>query len=387
MSRTAVIVGVADHELDRGRLTPATSVLSAQARVARAALAEAGLGFGDVDGLLTSGMWGIPGPGQLPTLTLAEFFGIQPRFSNSSNIGGSVFESFVPAAARAIEKGDCEVALIVFGSTQRSDRGRVLGRREPILTTQYETPWGLPLPVGAYALCAMRHMHEYGTRREDLAQIAVETRRWAQLNPAATSRDPLTIDDVLTSTELCDPLRVLDCCLVTDGAGAIVMTTEEHARAAGVTPIYLRGHGEYQSHWTVGAMPDLTVAPAKHSAAAALQMASVGVDQVDVIELYDSFTITVLMTLEALGLFEPGEGGAWLAAGNMGPGGAHPVNTAGGGLSHAHPGMYGIFLLIEAVRQLRGEAGDRQVPAARTALVNGTGGAMSSAATCILATS
>lgn len=386
-SRRAVIVGVADAPLERGRLVWPGTVLSAQARVASAALAEAGLTLGDVDGLLTAGSWGVPGPGSLPTLTLAEYFGITPRYSDGTNIGGSSFEAHAGHAARAVEAGDCEVALIVYGSTQKSDRSRSLGGRPASLTMQFETPYGLPSPIGGYALAATRHMHDYGTTSEQLAEVAVAARRWAALNPAATRREDLTVDDVLASPMICSPLHQLDSCLVTDGAGAVVVTTEEHARALGRPAVHLRGWGESQSHWTIAAMPDLTVTPAAQSARRAMEMAGISPGDVDVAQIYDSFTITVLLTLEAIGFCRPGESGEFVSGGRIAPGGEFPMNTNGGGLSYAHPGMYGIFLLIEAVRQLRGECGPRQVPTPQVALVNGTGGTLSSAATCVLTAS
>ena len=383
-SRQAVIVGAAEGPLRDGRLPPGGTVLSDQARAAASALAEAGLELGDVDGLLTAGSWGIPGPGAMPTLTLAEYLGITPRFFDSTNVGGSSFEAHVGHAARAIAAGDCEVALIVYASRQRSDRSRTLAGRPAVLNLQFETPYGLPSPIGGYAMAATRHMHQYGTTSEQLAEVAVATRKWASLNPAALHRDPLSVDDVLASPFVCEPLHVLDCCLITDGAGAIVLTTEKHARALDVAAVYVRGYGESETHFSIASMPDLTVTPAAQSARRALEMAGIGIDEVDLAEIYDSFTITVLLTLESIGFCGPGEGGQFVSGQRTAPGGALPMNTNGGGLSCAHPGMYGIFLLVEAVRQLRGDAGERQVDGARVALVNGTGGVLSSAATCIL---
>jgi acetyl-CoA acetyltransferase len=385
-SREAVIVGVGDVPLRDGKVVEPMSVLQVQAFAAAAALQEAGLSMRDVDGLLCAGMWGVPGPGQLITPTMAEYFGIAPRFMDGTNIGGSAFEAHVAHAAMAIEAGRCEVALITYGSTQKSEQSRTLGGRPALLTMQYETPFGMPTPIGGYAMAAMRHMHEYGTRSEQLAEIAVATRKWAQLNPAATMREALTIDDVLRSPMISDPLHLLDACLVTDGGGAIVMTTAEHARALGRRPIYIRGYGEATTHWTIAAMPDLArLTAAEIAGRAAFAMAGIRHDAIDVTEIYDSFTITVLLTLEALGFCERGAGGAFVSGQRTAPGGAFALNTNGGGLSYAHPGMYGIFLLIEAVRQLRGECGERQVRDARTALVHGTGGTLSSGATCILA--
>lgn len=386
--REAVIVGVADVPLRDGQVVEPLSVLQVQARAARDALRDAGLSMRDVDGLLCAGMWGVPGPGQLITPTMAEYFGIAPRFMDGTNIGGSAFESHVAHAAMAIEAGRCEIALITYGSTQRSEKSRSLGGRPAVLTMQYETPFGMPTPIGGYAMAAMRHMHEYGTTSEQLAEIAVATRKWAQRNPAATMRDPLTIEQVLSSPMICDPLHLLDACLVTDGGGAVVMTTAKHARALGRTAVYVRGYGECTTHWTIAAMPDLArLTAAEIAGREAFAMAGIGHDAIDVVQIYDSFTVTVLLTLEALGFCERGQGGAFVANQRTAPDGAFPMNTSGGGLSCLHPGMFGIFLLIEAVRQLRGECGERQVTDARTALVHGTGGTLSSGATCILSRS
>ena len=383
--REAVIVGVADLPLKDGRVLEPMSPLQVQAYAARDALKDAGIAMRDVDGLLTAGLWGIPGPGQLATVTMSEYLGIVPRFVDGTNIGGSAFESHVAHAAMAIEAGRCDVALITYGSTQRSEKSRNLAGRPSVLTMQYEVPWGMPMPVGGYALAAMRHRHEHGSTSEQLAEVAVATRQWARLNPAAMMRGALSIDDVLASPMICDPLHQLDCCLVTDGGGAIVMTTAEHARALGRRAVHVRGYGESHTHWTIAAMPDLArLTAAEVAGKHAFAMAGLRHDQIDVVEVYDSFTITVLLTLEALGFCERGAGGAFVANQRTAPGGAFPLNTNGGGLSYAHPGMYGIFLLIEAVRQLRGECGPRQVDNARTVLVHGTGGTLSSGATCIL---
>ena len=387
-TREAVIVGVADAALRDGMLAQPMTPLQVQAKVAAAAVADAKLSLRDVDGLLTAGQWGVPGVGQLPTISVGEYLGIVPRFCDGTNIGGAAFESHVGHATMAIERGMCEVALITYGSTQKSARSRTLGGRPPALTMQYETPWGLPTPVGGYAMAAMRHMHEFGTTSEQLAEVAVAARAWAGLNAAATHREPLSVSDVLASPMISDPLHLLDSCLVTDGGGAIVMTTAEHARALGVQPIHVRGFGEAHTHWSIANMPDLAWhTAAERSGRDALRMAGVGLNAIDLVEIYDSFTITVLMTLEALGFCGRGESGRFVAESRIAPGGSFPMNTNGGGLSYAHPGMYGIFLLIEAVRQLRHECGERQVAGASTALVHGTGGTLSSSATCILSRS
>lgn len=387
MSRQAVIIGVGDVPLEGGRVVGGGSPLQVQARAAKQAADDAGISMSDIDGLAVAGLWGVPGPGQLATVTMGEYLGIQPRYADGTNIGGAAFESHVAHAAMAIERGFCDTVLVTYASTQKSDRSRQLGGRPSVLTMQFENVWGVPQPVGGYAMAAMRHMHEFGTTSEQLAEIAVATRKWAQLNPGATMQEPMTIDDVLNSMPICDPLHLYDCCLVTDGGGAVIVTTEDNARAAGRQPVYVRGFGESHTHWHVGAMPDLArISAAEASGKAAFEMAGVSHDDIDVVEVYDSFTITVLLTLEALGFCARGEGGAFVSGQRTAPGGAFPLNTNGGGLSYAHPGMYGIFLLIEAVRQLRHECGDRQVADATTALVHGTGGTLSSGATVILST-
>ena len=375
-SRRAAIVGVAESDVGR---TPDLTVLSQQALAARAALDEAGLAKDDVDAVFTAGNWS-----WAPSMTLAEYLGIQPAYTDSTNIGGSSFEAHAGHAAAAIEAGLIDVALITYGSTQRTSRSRNAPRPAQ-LTAQFELPYGLPQPVGGYALAAMRHMHQYGTTGEDLAQVAVATREWARLNPRAYYRDPITVEDVLSSPMISEPLHKLDCCLVTDGGGAVVIAAEDRWPDVATRPVIILGHGETHTHDTISNMPDLTVTGAARTGPAALRMAGVTPDDVDVAEIDDSFTITVLLTLESLGFCKPGEGRSLVAGGRTAPGGEFPMNTNGGGLSYTHPGMYGIFLLIEAARQLRGDfAWPRQVPGAEIALVHGTGGVLSSAATVIL---
>jgi acetyl-CoA acetyltransferase len=269
------------------------------------------------------------------------------------------------------------VALIAYGSTQRST-GRSRASVQEI--SPWEAPYRPWLPVTGYALAAARHMHEFGTTREQLAEVAVAARGWAALNPVAWSRSPLTVEDVLAAPMICDPLGVRDCCLVTDGGGAVVLTRAEDARR----PVHVLGCGVAHTHRTISSMPSLVETPAVVSGAAAFAEAGLTPDDVDVLELYDAFTITPILFLEDLGFCAKGEGGAFVSGGRIAPGGSLPVNTNGGGLSYCHPGMYGIFLLIEAVRQLRGECGERQVEGARVALAHGNGGVLSSQATVLL---
>jgi acetyl-CoA acetyltransferase len=372
-------VGVAESDL--GVVGSDRTAFQLQAQAAKAALEDAGLALRDVDAIFSAG-----GDAWSPTMSIAEYLGITPRWSDGTNIGGSSFDAHVGHAVTAIRAGHCEVALITYGSTQRSLRARTLARSGEVRgPAQFELIWGLPLPVGAYALAATRHMHQHGTTAEQLAEVAVSTRAWAGLNPKAFYRDPITIEDVLASPMISSPLHLLDCCLVTDGGGAVVVVSESVAGSIRKQPVWVIGHGEAHTHLTIANMPDLTVTPAALSGPVAMGMAGVTHDELDVVELYDSFTITVIETLESLGFCAAGEGGAFVSGGRTGPGGAFPLNTNGGGLSYCHPGMYGIFLLIEAARQLRGERGEAQVPGARLALVNGTGGVLSSCATVVLA--
>ncbi|MCZ6589254.1 MAG: acetyl-CoA acetyltransferase [Alphaproteobacteria bacterium] len=376
LKKACAIAGVAESRLG---VVPDSTVMTLQAEAMVAALAEAGLEKSDVDAVFSSGNWG-----RLPQLQAAEYLGIRPSYSDNTSVGGASFEFHLGHAAAAIQAGLCKVAVILYGSTQRSRRERRIFETHTDLGYQYEAPYGLPIPVGAYALAASRHMAQYGTTSEQMAELAVATRAWAQLNPAAYRRDPLTVDEVLASDMIASPLHRLDCCLVTDGGGCIVVVSPEIAKSLPKTPVWLLGQGEAHSHAQISEMPELTITPAAQSGKRAFAMAGISHGDLDVVEIYDSFTITVLLTLESLGFCKPGESGAFVAGGRTAPGGEFPLNTNGGGLSYCHPGQYGIFLLIEAVRQLRGECGDRQVADATLALASGTGGVLSSNSTCIL---
>jgi acetyl-CoA acetyltransferase len=382
VSTGIAIVGAG--EADEIGVVPDKSALQLHAEAASNALRNANLRLSDVDALFTCGL------DFLPTLIVAEYLGLSPRYSSSNSIGGSSFVAHVHEAILALRAGACEVALITHGETRRSNRKRGVSARpahdDPWFPDwQWERIYGVAAPPPAYALAATRHMHEYGTTSEQLAEIAVATRAWARLNPRAFKRDPLTIDDVLSSPWAVYPFHVLDCCLVTDAGGAVVLTTVERARQLGVPAIEILGSAVAHTHHQISQQPDLTVTPAAISGAAAFRQAGLGPADVDVAELYDSFTYTVIAELEDLGFCAKGEGGDFVGAGRIAPGGALPLNTSGGGLSYTHPGMFGIFLVIEAVRQLRGECGARQVAGAEVALVNGMGGYLSSSATAILA--
>ena len=372
----AAIVGVAESDL--GQVAEGMSVFDLMAQGAKRALDDCGLRLKDVDGLFAATT-----QSRLSVLALAEYLGINPAFLGSTIVGGSSFEYHVAHAMGAIALGLCNVALIAYGSTQRS-----VGRRQASLreVNPYETPFRPFLPSSAYALAASRHMHEFGTTREQLAAVAVAAREWALLNPAAWEKKPLTLEDVLSSRMVSHPLTVRDCCLVTDGGGAIVITSVERARSLKKPPAYVLGFGQSVTHSSISSMPDLTVTGALAAGKAAYAMAGLAPSDIDAVELYDAFTINTILFLEDLGFCRKGEGGAFVSGGRIGPHGSLPVNTNGGGLSYCHPGMYGLFLLIEAVRQLRGECGARQVKNCEVALAHGNGGVLSSQATVILGT-
>jgi acetyl-CoA acetyltransferase len=276
------------------------------------------------------------------------------------------------------------VALICYGSNQRSASGRLTSMADP---PPYEVGYKPRMPVAAYALAASRHIHQYGTTVEQLAEIAVAARGWAALNPDAFMRAPLTVAEVRAARMVCDPFTVRDCCLVTDGAGALVMVAADRAKSSARKPVYFLGGGFATTHRQISSMPDLTVTGAAKSGPRAFAMAGLGPHEVDVLELYDAFTINTLLFLEDLGYCRKGEGGAFVSGGRIAPGGTLPVNTNGGGLSCVHPGMYGIFTLIEGTTQLRGEGGARQVKDAEIALCHGNGGTLSSQVTVLLGTS
>ncbi|MGI1678878.1 MAG: thiolase family protein [Cellvibrionaceae bacterium] len=360
---------------------PGRSARENLAEAAFIALADAGINKNEVDGLFTSNF-----PETFPCLHLAEYLGIHPKVMDDSNIGGSVFVSQLQHAAMAISSGVCEVALIAMGSNTRSklkQQGIIDAPREHF---KYSDEYKPRAPMNAYALAAARHMHEFGTKREDLAEIAVAARQWAQLNPRAMRRTPLTIDDVMESKMICDPLSALDCCLIADAGAAVVLVSAERAKRMSKKAVYLLGVGVHTTHASIAQMPNLTTTAAVEAGQRAYEMAGVTSKDVDVVEVYDAFTINTLLFLEDLGFCEKGEGGSFVANGNIAPGGSLPVNTNGGGLSCVHPGMYGLMLIAECIEQLRGDAGDRQVKDPKIALCNGNGGHLSSEVTAIFGT-
>ena len=371
---SVAIVGAAESDL--GEVAKGISAIDLMAQVVLRALDDCGLALRDVDGVFACAT-----QPRMASMALCEYLKLSPRYHDTTYMGGSTYMTFVAHAQAAIEAGLCDVAVITYASTQRSS-GR--GNVSTAEYNPYETPFKPLLPASGYALVASRHMHEFGTTREQLAEVAVAARQWALLNPVAWEKTPLTVQDVLRSRMVSHPLTVRDCCLVTDGGGAIVLTSAERSRTLKKKPAYVLGTGECLSHLTISNMPDLTVTGAAQSASTAYRMAGLGVTDIDVAELYDAFTISTILFLEDLGFCPKGEGGRFVMDGRIAPGGTLPVNTNGGGLSYCHPGQYGLLLLIEATRQLRGECGGRQVPRCETAIVHGNGGVLSSQSTVIL---
>jgi len=371
----AAIVGAATFGMGE---SPGQRPLDLAAQAARRALDDAGLRLADVDALF------ICTPDDaLSGLSAAEYLGIQPKFTENNRTGGSAFHSHLIVAALMLDAGLCDTALIMYGSNQRTASGGLMSMRLP---SPYEKPYKPLTPLSSYALAAARHMHQYGTTRADLAEVAVSARRWAQLNPEAFSRDPLTVDDCLKARLVSDPLSVRDCCLVTDGAAAIVLTRSDRAAHFRSQPIYILGAAAATWYSGVDQAQDLTVTAAAESSRRAYEMAGVAASDIDFVQLYDAFTINTILFLEDLGFCAKGEGGAFVRDGRIAPGGALPVNTNGGGLSCCHPGMYGLFTMVESCVQLRGQGGDRQVPKAELALAHANGGTLSSQATLILGT-
>ncbi len=376
--RRVAIVGAALSDCGR---VDTKSPFELHYQAATRAVADAGLTKEDVDGFASSGM------GLLAPIEVAEYIGLRPTWVDGTGVGGSTWEFMVEHASAAIAQRHTEVVVLAYGSTARADlkahhrRANLsFGARGPV---QFDAPFGHTL-IAKYAMTARRHMHEFGTTLEQLAEIAVSSRANAALNPDAFYRDPITIDDVMSAPMIADPLTRLHCCIRSDGGGAIVLTSEERARDLARPPVWVLGTGEATSHTTMSEWADFTESPAVRSGKLAFERAGIRPDDVDVCELYDAFTPMVLLSFEALGFCGKGEGGAFVEDGRMRVAGALPTNTDGGGLSACHPGMRGIFLLVEAARQLRGECGARQVQHARIACVNGTGGWFSSASTVIL---
>jgi acetyl-CoA acetyltransferase len=366
---------------DVGRVEHATPyALLAQA--GRRALADAGIGLGEVDGLASTAL------GTMAPIDVAEYMGLRPRWFDSTTVGGASWEVMAGHAVDAIAEGRADVVLLAYGSTARADLRKGLrsanldwGSRGP---QQWEAPYGHTL-ISKYAMAARRHMHDYGTTLDQLAEVAVSARANAQLNPDAYYRDPITVDDVLSGPMIADPFTKLQCCIRSDGGAAAVLVAEDRVPDIPKRPVWVLGAAEHVSHVSMSQWPDFTTGPAAVSGQLAFERAGLTPAEVDVCELYDAFTYMLLITLEDLGFCRKGEGGEFVVGGRLRLDGALPTNTDGGGLSACHPGQRGLFLIVEAVRQLRGECADRQVPDAAIACVSGTGGWFCSSGTMLLA--
>lgn len=373
-ARTA-IVGVGTHGIG---YNPGIDASDLAAVACHAALADAGLNLSDIDALFF-----VHNTDTMGALSFAQYLGIHPTMTDNNRTGGSAFHTMIEQSAWLLDAGAIDVALIAYGSNQASASGRLVNT---VLPMPHEAPYRPLNPVSSYALATARHMHEFGTTKDQLGAVALAARAWARLNPEAVKRDPLTIADYRNARMVSDPLSVLDCCLVTDGAAAIVMTRADRARDLAQPPVAVLGAAQATSHREIMCMPNLTVTAARESGARAFAAAGIGPGDVDVLQLYDAFTINPILFLEDLGFCPKGEGGRFVEGGRIAPGGSLPVNTGGGGLSYCHPGMFGLFTIIEAVRQLRGECGARQVVGSEIAVAHANGGVLSSQATAVLGT-
>jgi acetyl-CoA acetyltransferase len=369
------IVGAATFGMGEA---PGFTSMELAVQAALGALGQAGLTPADVDSLFIC----LPDD-YFAGLSAAEYLGIKPKLTDNNRTGGCAFMTHVSHAAQALASEACDTALILYGSNQRTGAGRLLAppRRAP-----YEAPYKPMHPLSMYALAAARHMYQYGTTRRQLAEVAVAARGWANRNPEAFAKGPLTIEDCLAARVVSDPLSTRDCCLITDGAAAIVMTRADRAPDLAKTPVYVLGAAAATWHSDIANMPDLTVTAAAESGRRAFAHAKISVADVDVVQLYDAFTINTILFLEDLGFCPKGEGGRFVEGGRIAPGGSLPVNTNGGGLSCVHPGMYGLFAIVECVRQLMGLCGDRQIEAAQCGIAHGNGMTLSSQATLVLGT-
>lgn len=381
--RDAAIVGV--HEYPDRDVEGEVSPLQIKAASAKRALEDAGLDWSDVDAIYDAGEGG-----GMAGLNIAEYFGLKPNVIDTTGVGGSSYEYHAAHAKRDIAAGKAKVALLTYGSTAHSNAFAIgVGARGGASmhpADNMDSFAGQTL-VSNYAMVAHRHMHEYGTTSEQLAEISVATRMHAMRNPEAVKAmedlefldiRETTIEDVVNSRMIADPLHLLECCMISDGGGAVVIASADVAKDCAKDPVWILGTGEATKYPENGG--DITVSAAAQSAPVAFGEAGVKPQEMDIAMIYDSFSITVLTLLEDLGFCKKGEGGDWVSGGRLRfdrPGDGPALNTDGGGLSSNHPGMRGIFLLIEAARQLRGES-TSQVADAKLAVAHGNGGMLGS---------
>jgi acetyl-CoA acetyltransferase len=381
LKNRAVIVGVGESDI--GQL-PHMTGLGLNAQAARRAIADAGIRPSEIDGLLTA--YSFSEPYFMLGSVLAEYLGLQPTYCSSLVVGGASPTVMLHHAAQAVSTGAAKIVLVCAGENRATgmSRDEAVTALAAVGHPYFEAPYGIGIP-SLYALVATAYMKRYGTTREEMAAVAVSTRAHATRHPRAQMRTPISVQDVLSSKPISDPLNMLDCCLISDAGGAFIVTTPERACTLRGKPIYLAGIGEAHTHEHLTSAPSLTEFGAGHSSRAAYAMAGLGPKDMNLAMLYDCFSIVPIIEMEELGLVERGSAGAFFAAGRAAPGGSLPVNTHGGMLSHAHAGAVGgLMAIIEAVLQLRGGAQDRQVPNAHAAIVHGEGGILSSHCTAIL---
>ncbi len=373
MSTDLVAVVGAAETTEMGKV-PGVSQLQLHADAALNALADAGLTIADIDGFATAG--------ERPT-DVAHYLGIVPRWVDGTSVGGCSFMLHVRHAAAAIAAGLCTTVLITHAESGRSRVGTSRFRGGGGLAAQFEAPFGVSGPPTMFTLPVLRYMKDYDISHEQLAMVAVAQREWAGLNPRATFQDPITVDDVLNSRMIAYPFHLLECCLVTDGGGALILTSADRAKDFPRPPVYVIGHGESVETPMVSQMADFTSSRA-FRVAGADAFASAGLKHADVDHLmvYDAFAHLPMYGLEDLGFCQPGEAADFIWEGNTRPGGKLPMNTNGGGLSYMHSGMYGMYALQESVRQMRGTA-PAQVPDAKTSVCLGVGG-MFGASGCVI---
>ncbi len=381
MAIRPVLSGVADTAV--GKL-PGSSPMGLHAEAALKACADAGLALRDIDGVLCA--YSIVEPHPMLSSVFCEYMGIQPAYNSGVQAGGASGAIMVMNAAALVASGQCRHVLVVCGDNRATGMSRdiAVAALAEFGHAQFERPYGIAI-YAAYAMVAQRYLHEYGATMEQLAHIAVQHRAHAARHPQAHKREPLSLEDVLASRVIATPLRLYDCCLVSDGAAAIIVSAADAARDLARRPVEILGMGQGHTHEHISEAPSLTEYGCARAAATAFGQAGVGHADIDVAEIYDSFTITLLIELESIGFFEKGEAGHAAARGDLTHGGRLPCNTHGGLLSYGHSGAAGgMFHLIEAVRQLRGEADARQVPDAELAFVHGDGGILSAHCSMIL---
>jgi len=377
----AAITGVADTAVG---WVEGSSVMGLHAEAATAALADAGLAPSEIDGVLCA--YSISEPHLMLSSVFNEYFGIAPAYSTALQAGGATACAMVMQAAALVEAGICRHVLAVCGDNRLSGLSRdgTVAALAEVGHPEYERPYGLSIPA-AYGLVARRYMHEWGVTSEQLAAIAVTQRRHAQRHPKAQAREPLTMEQVMASRMIADPLRLFDCCLISDGGAAVVVSARDTIADRPSRPVSVLGTGQMNTHEHVFAMPSLTDFGCRQSSAQAFARAGLTPADVDVAEIYDSFTITLLAELESIGFFAKGEAGPAVLDGALELDGILPCNTHGGLLSYAHSGAAGgMFHIVEAVRQLRGEADARQVADAEVAFVHGDGGILSAHCSLVL---